>query len=995
MQLQLTALLCLLASTATATDFEREIAPLLVRRCVECHDKATASGGLVLSTALGLRTGGNSGAVFTPGQSDESLLLQRIGDGEMPPESRGQSQKLPGEEIELLRRWLKDGATWPEGRTLDLYEATSDVRAGRDFWSLQPLVRPDVPVVAESASAAKMHPIDAFIRDRLQQESMVSAPRADARTLIRRLYVDLIGLPPSFEEVETFAADPSETAWQVLIDKLLDSPQYGERWARYWLDVVRFAETCGYERDQVKPNAWKYRDWVINSFNTDMPFDEFIVKQLAGDELPDRTKNDVIATGFLMLGTWNDEPNDDADYQYDRLEDLVHATSSAFLGLTVKCARCHEHKFDPIPQLDYYRVASAFWAGPIAARDRRLIGGPSAEELGFDDVLGWTDLGREPRPLHVLRAGNRHAPMEETRPASLTAVPELFNEFDAPPDNAKTTHRRLQLARWIASEHNPLTARVFVNRLWQHHFGKGLVRSPNNFGFRGERPTHPELLDWLASEFVAGGWTSKRIHRLILTSDSWRQSSLHPQAETYSQRDASNQLWWRAERRRLDAEALRDSMLAASGEIDLRVGGSSFKPTIEPAALEALSRRSSAYEASPPDEQRRRSVYIFAKRHLLPPLLTTFDFADTTLPCGERNVTTVAPQALALLNNEFPHGRSIALARRAIAAATEAEAANALDSQLTAAWRFTLGREPAPVELQLAREHVQRQHRRFENFDPPEKPSRADVWRRADAEIVREGLVLHLRADSGVTAGKDETVSAWQDLSGAGHHATQSVAGQRPRLVKSAIGEHPALLFDGSRGFLHIAGSVLSDDECSIFAVATDVGPPGHREIISNWSGRDGNSGTSMFLGLTSENTVRFSDSFGSAGNIVDRRKPFLITAVNSPEHTVVFQSATELASLRTRLPQRRLDTPWVVGQQGNIDGEYWHGLIAEILVYDRAISAEERLKVWSCLLDRYQLPSFVDVPAEPDPETESPATLALASLCHVLLNSNEFIYVD
>jgi hypothetical protein len=368
MQLQLTALLCLLASTATATDFEREIAPLLVRRCVECHDKATASGGLVLSTALGLRTGGNSGAVFTPGQSDESLLLQRIGDGEMPPESRGQSQKLPGEEIELLRRWLKDGATWPEGRTLDLYEATSDVRAGRDFWSLQPLVRPDVPVVAESASAAKMHPIDAFIRDRLQQESMVSAPRADARTLIRRLYVDLIGLPPSFEEVETFAADPSETAWQVLIDKLLDSPQYGERWARYWLDVVRFAETCGYERDQVKPNAWKYRDWVINSFNTDMPFDEFIVKQLAGDELPDRTKNDVIATGFLMLGTWNDEPNDDADYQYDRLEDLVHATSSAFLGLTVKCARCHEHKFDPIPQLDYYRVASAFWAGPIAAR---------------------------------------------------------------------------------------------------------------------------------------------------------------------------------------------------------------------------------------------------------------------------------------------------------------------------------------------------------------------------------------------------------------------------------------------------------------------------------------------------------------------------------------------------------------------------------------------------------------------------------------------------
>jgi hypothetical protein len=975
-------------SDAAAADFERDVVPVLVRRCVECHDDGKASGGLVLTTAAGLRTGGDSGAVLDLTEPDDSLLLQRVVDGEMPPESRGQSQRLSDAETQVLKQWIASGAKWPEGRTLDLYEATSDVRAGRDFWSLQPVVRPSVPRL--SATHTDPHPVDAFIRRRLQQEELSPAPRADARMLVRRLYFDLIGLPPTHEQVEAFAADPTEDAWRVLVDRLLASPQYGERWGRYWLDVVRYAETCGYERDQVKPNAWKYRDWVIDAFNSDMPFNEFIVKQLAGDEVPGRTKDDVIATGFLMLGTWNDEPNDNADYQYDRLEDLVHVTSSAFLGLTVKCARCHEHKFDPIPQVDYYRMASAFWAGPVAARDRKLIGGPSAEELGFDDVLGWTDLGREPRPLHVLRAGNRHAPLQEVQPSSLTAVRELFTEFDVPAGDSTTTQRRLQLARWIADDRNPLTARVFVNRLWQHHFGAGLVRSPNNFGFRGERPTHPELLDWLTAEFLAGGWRAKRIHRLILTSETWRQASLHPHGDEYAERDFNNQFWWRAERRRLDAEALRDAMLWASGEIDLRVGGPSFRPSITQAALEGLSRKSSAYAASSKEEQRRRSVYIFAKRHLLPPLMTTFDFADTTLPCGERNVTTVAPQALALLNNEFPHGRSTALARRAITAVGDG-----IDDQLEAAWRFALSRQPTEAELQLAREHVDRQRQRFANPPSNEQPARRDAWRKPDAQIVQRGLVLHLQADEGVTTGDNGSVSAWQDQSGSEHHASQLLVEQQPRLVVSAIGQRPAILFDGRRRFLHVAGRLLDSDECSIFAVVTDAGQPGHREIISNWSGRDGNSTSSLFLGLTSENSIRFSDAFNPAGHVVDRTKPFLLTAISSARHTTLFQSATELAERGSQLPQRRLDTPWVIGQQGNIDGEYWNGLIAEILVYDRALAEAERHEVWSHLLDRYSLPTFVDAPLEDDGEVDDPATLALTSLCHVLLNSNEFIYVD
>jgi hypothetical protein len=490
---------------------------------------------------------------------------------------------------------------------------------------------------------------------------------------------------------------------QALIDHLLNSPHFGERWGRYWLDVVRYAETSGYERDQPKPFAWKYRDWVVNAVNSDMPYDQFIRHQLAGDEVTDRNEATVIATGFLRLGTWNDEPNDDADYRYERLEDLVHVTSSAFLGLTVKCARCHDHKFDPIPQEDYYRMASAFWPGPIAGRDRELLGGPSTEELGFENVLGWTDLTATPPPLHLLKNGESDKPMQVVTPGTLTFAPVLQAMFAPPSAKAKTTTRRRQLAEWIASPLNPLTARIAVNRIWQHHFGDGLVRSPNNFGYKGELPTHPDLLDWLANELIESGWSTKHIHRLILTSRTWQQSSLHPEAAKYSELDSTNRLWWHANRRRLDAESLRDSLLAVSGEIDLRVGGEGFKPTISAEALEGFSRREAAYQASPPNDQRRRSLYSFVSRSLMPPMMTTFDQCETTLPCAQRDVTTVPAQALVMLNNEFVHARSQALARRA---------ANAADNpahQIQTVWKFTLGRLPTDWELQLSAQHMKTQ----------------------------------------------------------------------------------------------------------------------------------------------------------------------------------------------------------------------------------------------------------------------------------------------
>ncbi len=679
-------------------DFESELAPLLIRRCVECHQGKAPSGGLSLTNVRGLQAGGDSGPVINLERLGNSFLLERIERGEMPPKKQGRSQKLPPQEIALIRKWLEAGAAWPEDRELDYFEQTNELRAGRDWWSLQPVVRPNVPTLERQPQPS--HPIDAFIQSRLENEAIDPAPLADRRTLIRRLYHDLIGLPPSAQEIEAFVRDRSADAWAKLIDRLLEMPQYGERWGRYWLDLARYADTSGYERDQEKPFAWKYRDWVVEALNSDIPYDQFIIEQLAGDEIPNRTEQSVIATGFLRLGTWNDEPNDQADYQYERLEDLVHTTSSAFLAFTVKCARCHDHKFDAITQEDYYRMASAFWAGPIPAGSRANLGGPTEETLGFKNVLGWTDLSPIPGPLYVLKNGERHQPLHEVIPASLSSIPSMERRFVPPPKASKTSHRRLQLAQWIAHSKNPLTARVLVNRLWQHHFGKGIVRTPNNFGFLADPPTHPKLLDWLASEFIAKGGRLKAMHRLILTSQTWQQSALHPKATSLEQRDSGNRLWWRAKRRRLDAESLRDALLHSSSELDLTVGGEGFKPTISDKALEGLSKKSAAWQASESEAQKRRSLYMYLKRGLLPPMMTTFDLCDPTLSCGKRDVTVAPTQALTLFNNQFVHDRSTHLAQTLALKYAE------VPMQMESAFLSVLQRKPDADERRLSLNHI-------------------------------------------------------------------------------------------------------------------------------------------------------------------------------------------------------------------------------------------------------------------------------------------------
>ena len=686
------------ANTVSVPDFNRDIAPLIAKRCLECHNKRDLKGDINLTTEVG----------FTKGTENGRLALELVTKGEMPPKVKGQQQKLPDAEIALLKRWVNAGVAWPSGRVLDPYESTTDVRGGRDWWSLQPVVRPAVPRLAK-------HPVDAFIAAKLAKESIVSAVRAGRRTLVRRAYFDLTGLPPTPEQVEQFIRDPAPDAWSRLIDRLLASPRHGEHWARYWLDLVRFAETDGYERDKLKPNIWRYRDWVINAFNSDMPYTQFVAEQLAGDEVPNRTEQSVVATGMIRAGTWNDEPNDPNDYLYTRLEDMVHTTTSAFLGLTVKCARCHEHKFDPIPQNDYYRIASFFWAGHMGQANQ---GGPTTKALGYE-AYGWTDKSSNPPPIRLLLNGERHKPGPEIAPGFLSAVNALDKPLAPPPPGSKTTQRRLQFARWITNEQNPLTARVMVNRLWLQHFGQGLVRSPNNFGFKGKLPTHPGLLDWLASEFMrptvdAGpAWTFKRIHKLIMTSSTYRQRSVHPHETQYSQRDFLNRNLWKFNRRRISSESLRDAMLAVGGRLNMRMGGPSFYPGMSAEALEGLSRKAGDWKSSPADERSRRSIYMMTKRSRLLPLMTTFDFSDTTASCGQRDVTTVAPQALALLNNQFTHAQSEALAKR-----LAGHAAGTVE-QVKLAWQLAFGRNPSDGELGQAENHLHEQRQHFDGRNNP------------------------------------------------------------------------------------------------------------------------------------------------------------------------------------------------------------------------------------------------------------------------------------
>ena len=684
------------AVEAAEIDFSRDIQPLLAKRCFACHGPDTQEAGLRFDDQTAAIRELDSGLrAIVPGDPAASEMLARIRstdpDLQMPPEG----ERLSGDEVAAITAWIEAGATWEE------------------HWAFRPLLRPVVPKVPGAAN-----PIDAFIQQGLADRGLPLPDEADRRTLLRRVAYGLTGLPPSEQELADFLADPSPNAWERVIDRLLASPHYGEQWARHWLDLVRYADTNSFERDGNKPHAWRYRDYVIRAFNDDKPYDQFIIEQLAGDELPEPTADSLIATGFYRLGVWDDEPADRLQHRYDQLDDIVATTGQTFLGLTINCARCHDHKIDPLPQRDYYSLLAFFQnTTPMGARQmnpefieralpegsqsvtdaqhqlreqRRQLreaeaevraiekrikehGEQARDELTEQDLKVWkekvarlkreaaatpkalviSEHGAEAPDTHVLYRGNPHA---ETSPETLVE-PAFPGVLKAPapqivaPAGGRSTGRRLALAKWIASPDNPLTARVIVNRIWQYHFGRGLVRSPSNFGFAGDPPTHPQLLDWLAAELVAGGWRLKALHKTILLSAAYRAASA-AQPEALAA-DPLNDALWRFDMRRLSAEELRDTIHVVSGAFNTKMFGPGIYPTIPQAVLATQSRPGAGWGNTPPAEQARRSVYIHVKRSLLTPLLADFDLADTDTPCPVRFVTTQPTQALGMMNGEF------------------------------------------------------------------------------------------------------------------------------------------------------------------------------------------------------------------------------------------------------------------------------------------------------------------------------------------------------
>jgi hypothetical protein len=894
------------ADARDAALFEQEVLPVLKAHCFKCHGGPKPRGGLSLTSRKGLLAGGDLGPAVSLEKPGDSLLLKAIHyrDGlEMPP-----SGKLPARQIEVLTRWVHAGAPWPRSSeaVLTTPKGPRVTEEDRRYWAFQTVRRPALPPV--KARGWVRNPIDAFVLAKLEAKGLRPAPPADRRTLARRLYYDLTGLPPTPEQVDAFVNDQVADAYERLVDRLLASPDYGEKWGRHWLDLVRYAETDGFEFDRSKPFAWRYRDYVINAFNADKAYDQFVREQLAGDLLPVVTQETMIATGYYRLGQWDSGAADRLQQKYDVLDGILSTTGQVFLGLSVGCARCHDHKKDPIPQRDYYRLLAFFhnisgmggrgstkrvmapadlpsYEGQLKAKQDREIElarqvyqleqrfavalaakkGVPAGDLPTPDLTGltyrfyrdtWENLpdfdGLLPETegsiahnyvtlapasraeaiglvfegkLKVLQAGDYTFDLDSTDGARLIVdgkavldrpgkgrqqasakvrlraglLPmrlEYFNTYGRPrlqlewsgpgvprrpltgdvrpgtvdlpawidkygaellggqeaeryaelvqaleasrkarpaapgievlcvsegyaspthvlirgnpqakgeqveagfpevlsPPGRKPAAGRLALAGWLTDPNNPLTARVLVNRLWQHHFGRGIVPTPNDLGRLGEAPTHPKLLDWLASEFVGSGWRTKPLHRLLLTSSAYRMSS---QAEPGALAvDPANLLFWRFNMRRLTAEEVRDSVLAVCGNLNRRAGGPGVYPRLPREVLATQDRPGRGWVTSPPEEAARRSIYVHVKRSLLLPQLTQFDLADTDQSCPARFTTTVPTQALLMLNDEFTNEQARLFAQRL----TE-EAPGGLEAQVTRAVRLVTGRVPAADEV--------------------------------------------------------------------------------------------------------------------------------------------------------------------------------------------------------------------------------------------------------------------------------------------------------
>jgi hypothetical protein len=816
--------------------FNADIRPIFKAHCTECHGEGDKpKGGLDLRLRRFVLQGGKSGPTLSVDKPSDSLLLERVKSGEMPPGKK----KLTATEIETIRRWIAAGAKveTPEPDNLATGFAITD--DDHRYWAFQPVQRPAVPNTG-AQSATSRNPIDNFLTSKLLEKGLAFAPQADRVALIHRVTYDLTGLPPTPDEVDAFVNDQKYDAYEKLVDRLLASPHYGERWGRHWLDIAGYADSeGGSPEDPERTNAWKYRDYVIRALNSDKPFDRFIREQLAGDELVKPPYSELspadldtlIATGFLrMAADGSGAPGADQKLTRNQvLTDTVKITASAFLGITVGCAQCHNHRYDPIPQTDFYRLRAVFepaynttaWVPPASRQvslyteaDRKHAAEIEADAAKIDaertkkqgefiEATFAKELAKLPMEIRDAAKAARSTPedkrtpdqkklMQEHPSLNVSAgslylydskaaaelkkmvetatevrkkkpveefvrvltevpgkVPQTFLHHRGDPDQPKeqvqpgglavldsavplklpekplpagTTGRRLALANWLTDPKHPLTARVLVNRVWMLHFGRGLVGTPGDFGRLGEKPTHPELLDWLAAEFVSNGWSMKKLHRLMLTSTAYQQASTRDAAK--DKVDPDNRLLGRCSVRRLDAEAIRDGMLAVSGKLNLKAGGPPV-PVMENdeglIVIGKANRDGANYklgdESVPAGEESRRSVYVQVRRTRILGVLGAFDPATSEPNCEFRNSSTATPQALMLLNGEFTTTQAEAFAER-----VSRDAGNDSKKQVARAWKLAYGQAPTEKELVSALAFLHSATETFRKLPPPVPP---------------------------------------------------------------------------------------------------------------------------------------------------------------------------------------------------------------------------------------------------------------------------------
>ncbi|MDP6443322.1 MAG: PSD1 and planctomycete cytochrome C domain-containing protein [Pirellulaceae bacterium] len=769
-----------LAAEPPQVDFVQQIQPILRAKCHKCHGPDQSEAGLRLDYKKAALAGGDNGAVIAPGKSNKSrLFLGVLGSDEdkrMPPVDEG--ERLAPADVALFRAWIDQGANWPDG----VDRGAGENRLGADHWAFQPLVRPEPPTLDEPWPRNE---IDAFVLRRLRKEGVEPAGEAERHALIRRIYLDLIGLPPTPAEMQRWIESPDEQWLERLVDQLLDSPHFGERWGRHWLDLARYADSDGYEKDLPRPHAWRWRDWVIAAINRDLPFDQFTIEQLAGDLLPNASVDQRIATGFHRNTLTNREGGvDQEEYRIKAVKDRVYTTGTVWLGMTAQCSECHSHKFDPFSQREYYRLASFFNNADQADIAAPLPGETAAYEkakTAFDNKLaelkraladanaslverqrGWEKRlnvaeaparkevpaqilatlglpaeqrsadrsveltkfyrGIDPLNIRLNKALDAHA---KTKPKPPTSKAQAFTERSEPRDNyvhqrgdfrrpgqpvrpgtLEVLHPfkprgeypdRLDLARWLVDPANPLTPRVAVNRIWQHLFGRGIVETTWDFGTQGAPPTHPELIDWLASEYIRRGWSRKAMIKLIVSSATYRQSSAaRPELQS---RDPKNDWIARQNRFRLDAEIVRDLYLKTSDLLHPAVGGPSVYPPL-PADVAALGYAGSVkWRESKAPNKYRRGMYIFFQRSVPYPMLTTFDAPESTVVSTRRDRSNTPLQSLTLLNDPVFVECSRALGLRIIQSPPDD-----VDGKIRYAFKLCLGRDPDAYEAQRLRQ---------------------------------------------------------------------------------------------------------------------------------------------------------------------------------------------------------------------------------------------------------------------------------------------------